>query len=222
MTSLTISTSLSSIGEANEGAAAGAKPILLLMHGYGSHEDDLTSLLPALGAGAGGDFDWASLRAPLVLREQTPAEVGSYAWVPIDRPGLPDRAAAAEATDAVLAWLDRHTAPSANVIPIGFSQGGLMVTQLLRREPQRFERGAVLSGFSLQGEQPGDGELARIRPPVFFGRGDQDQIITDATFARTTEWLAGHTTASERLYPGLAHGISPQELVDLATFLRAC
>ena len=135
MSRLKITTALSSFG----GAAArepGNRPILLLMHGYGSHEDDLTSLLPALGS----HFDWASLRAPLVLREQTPAEVGSYAWVPIDRPGLPDPEQASAATDAVLAWLDEHTPPAANVIPIGFSQGGLMVTQLLRRDPQRFER----------------------------------------------------------------------------------
>lgn len=214
MSQLAITTALSSIGE-GPGAEAGHRPILLLMHGYGSHEDDLTSLLPALGSG----FDWASLRAPLVLREQTPAEVGSYAWVPIDRPGLPDQAKASAATDAVLAWLDEHTPPAANVIPIGFSQGGLMVTQLLRRDPQRFERGAVLSGFSLQGEQTGDAELARIRPAVFFGRGDRDQIISDATFERTTAWLAGHTTATEKLYQGLAHGISPQELHDLAAFL---
>ncbi|MBF4548906.1 alpha/beta hydrolase [Pseudoclavibacter sp. VKM Ac-2888] len=211
MSGLAISTALSSID------ASSKRPILLLMHGYGSHEDDLTSLLPSLGDG----FDWASLRAPLVLREETPAEVGSYAWVPIDRPGLPDPAKAAAATDAVLAWLDQNTAPAANVIPIGFSQGGLMVTQLLRREPQRFERGAVLSGFSLQGEQPGDEELTSIRPPVFFGRGDRDQIISDATFDRTTAWLSGHATASEHTYPGLAHGISPQELEDLAGFLRA-
>lgn len=214
MSRLKITTALSSFG----GAAArepGNRPILLLMHGYGSHEDDLTSLLPALGS----HFDWASLRAPLVLREQTPAEVGSYAWVPIDRPGLPDPERASAATDAVLAWLDEHTPPAANVIPIGFSQGGLMVTQLLRRDPQRFERGAVLSGFSLQGEQPGDAELARIRPAVYFGRGDRDQIISDGTFERTTGWLAGHATATERLYEGLAHGISPQELQDLAAFL---
>lgn len=211
MSELAISTALSSID------ASSKRPILLLMHGYGSHEDDLTSLLPSLGDG----FDWASLRAPLVLREETPAEVGSYAWVPIDRPGLPDPAKATAATDAVLAWLDKNTAPAANVIPIGFSQGGLMVTQLLRREPQRFERGAVLSGFSLQGEQPGDEELTSIRPPVFFGRGDRDQIISDVTFDRTTAWLSDHTTASEHTYPGLAHGISPQELEDLAGFLRA-
>ncbi|PPF42549.1 phospholipase [Pseudoclavibacter sp. AY1F1] len=214
MSDLSITTALSSFAGSKSGAV-GKRPILLLMHGYGSHEDDLTSLLPAISTG----FDWASLRAPIVLREQTPDEVGSYAWVPIDRPGLPDPASASAATDAVLAWLDANTPPGANVIPIGFSQGGLMVTQLLRRDPQRFEWGAVLSGFSLQGEQPGDEALARIRPAVFFGRGDRDQIVSDATFERTTGWLAGHTTATERLYQGLAHGISPQELQDLTAFL---
>ncbi|NYF13842.1 phospholipase/carboxylesterase [Pseudoclavibacter sp. JAI123] len=214
MSHLAITTALTSAGGSLQDDAAD-RPILLLMHGYGSHEDDLTSLLPSLG----DRFAWASLRAPLVLRQQTPAEVGSYAWVPIDRPGLPDPGQAAAATDAVTAWLDEHTAPTASIIPIGFSQGGLMVTQLLRRDPQRFARGAVLSGFSLQGEQPGDAELARLRPPVFFGRGDRDQIISDETFERTTGWLADHATPTEKVYPGLAHGISPRELQDLAAFL---
>src|SRR3954447_25197056 len=67
-------------------------PLLLLLHGYGSNEQDLPSLLPHLPAG----FASAAVRAPLTLAP------GSYAWVPIGTPGRPNEDATAEATQALL------------------------------------------------------------------------------------------------------------------------
>lgn len=183
-------------------------PLLLLMHGYGSHEHDLVGLVPHLPDA----FRAVSVRAPL-------AAGSGYAWVPIVDPGRPDPAATQDAADAVLAWLDEHVPASTPVALLGFSQGGLMVTHLLRTRPERFFAGVVLSGFTADVDLPGDATLAEIAPPVFFGRGDVDPVITPEAFARTAAWLPGHTTLTDVLYPGLAHGISQQELVDVDAFL---
>ncbi|MEK8225152.1 hypothetical protein NKG05_01970 [Oerskovia sp. M15] len=64
----------------------------------------------------------------------------------------------------MLAWLDANVEPGTVVVPVGFSQGGLMVTQLLRTAPERFAAGVVLSGFVLDGPLPGDEALAERRP----------------------------------------------------------
>ena len=94
-----------------------------------------------------------------------------------------------------------------------------MVTQLLRHAPGRFPAGVVLSGFSLDAVLPGDEELARLRPPVFFGRGVVDGVISPETTARITAWLPAHSTLTAKVYPGLAHSISAEELGDISAFL---
>lgn len=200
------------------GSTAPDAPLLLLLHGFGSNEHDLVGLVPALQPASGPGFAAVSLRAPLVA---FPGARGQFAWAPIQAPGEPDPAPVEAATWAVLDWLDVHVEPSRAVVPLGFSQGGLMVTQLLRARPGRFAGGVVLSGFSLGGEQPGDAALAERRPPAFFGRGPLDQVIPAAAFARTHAFLAATTALRDVVYPGLAHGVGQQEVADVAAFLAA-
>jgi len=119
----------------------------------------------------------------------------------------------------VLAWLDANVHPGTPVVPLGFSQGGLMVTQLLRQAPGRFPAGVVLSGFTLDATLPGDEALAATRTPVFFGHGDADRVISAETTARASAWLPGHTALTEKVYVGLPHAISADELADVARFL---
>ena len=44
-------------------------------------------------------------------------------------------------------------------------------------------------------------------------------MIPAEAVERTAAWLAGHADAVVRVYPGLSHGISPDELADVAAFL---
>ena len=187
----------------------GTAPVTLLLHGYGSHEHDLAGLAPELRL----DGPWASLRAPLEL------PTGGAAWVAITTPGNPDPAALSDATDAVWAWVDAHVPSTAPVVAVGFSQGGLMASQLLRTRPHRVAATVILGGFVQGAEQPGDAVIAEERPPVFWGRGAEDRVIAPHAVARTAEWLPSHSSLVERVYPGLAHGISGEELADVRAFL---
>ncbi|MGW6007187.1 alpha/beta hydrolase [Oerskovia enterophila] len=192
------------------GSNRAGRPLLLLLHGFGSHEHDL----PAIAGHLPPVWDWASLRAPLA------AGNGGFSWFPLGVPGRPDPQPVAAATAAVLAWLDVNVEPGTAVVPVGFSQGGLMVTQLLRTAPERFAAGVVLSGFVLDAELPGDSALAARRPPVFFGHGDADQVIAPDATVRTSAWLPQHTDVTEVVYPGLPHSISAEELADVSAFLE--
>lgn len=182
--------------------------VAILLHGYGSNERDLAGLMPMLGM----QLPWASLRAPLS------AGPGS-AWFEITTPGSPDAAPVEAATAAIWAWVDEHLDAATHVVPIGFSQGGLMATQLLRTRPERVLAPVVLGGFVLGAPQPADAELAATRPAVFWGRGAEDRVIAAHAIARTGEWLPAHSTLTERVYPGLAHGIDARELADVREFL---
>jgi phospholipase/carboxylesterase len=188
--------------------AATPPAVALLLHGYGSNERDLAGLVPMLGL----QLPWASLRAPL------PAGPGT-AWFEITTPGSPDAAPVEAATAAIWAWVDEHLDATTRVVPIGFSQGGLMATQLLRTRPERVLAPVVLGGFVLGARQPADAELAASRPAVFWGRGADDRVIAPHAIVRTSEWLPAHSTLTERVYPGLAHGIDARELADVREFL---
>ena len=182
------------------------RPLIVLLHGYGSHEGDLFALSPALPLGA----TVASLRAPI------PTGPG-FAWWEVRDLGAPDLGQVDAAASTILDWLD--TISSTSVSLLGFSQGGAIALQLLRLAPERFASAVNLAGFVVPGDHPGDAELARIRPPVFWGRGTDDAVIPDAAIARTEQWLPEHADADIRIYEGLGHAVSTPELSDLVAFL---
>lgn len=197
--------------------ALSSRPLLVLLHGYGSFEGDLISLAPLLPPG----FVCASPRAPIDL---PPPIVNGYGWYEITQPGRPDVPALTRSTEAVFAWLDDLDAQVpgglGTIALMGFSQGGCMVTMLLRHRPERFAAGVVCSGFIAEMDAPGDAELERIRPPVFWGRDVHDPIIAEHLIPRTDAWLRTHTDLTVRTYPGIAHSISREEMRDISEFLQ--
>jgi len=194
-------------GELSADWTRDAPVALILFHGYGADEQDLAPLGPVLAPAV----PWAALRAPIELAH------GGYAWFPLVALGDRDPAGA---THAAWQWIDAHLAPDAKVVAAGFSQGGLMATQLLRTRPGRVAATVVLSGFVQAAPQPADERLAAERPAVFWGRGSRDPMINADAIERTGQWLAAHSTLTERVYPGLAHGIGNQEIADVRAFLR--
>ena len=185
------------------------RPLLIVMHGRGSNEEDLFALAPELPP----EFVIAALRAPI-------AEGPGWSWWETGISGNPDAELVDTAAAAVTSWLDSLPFTPSRIGAFGFSQGGAMATHLLRRDVARIAFAVNLAGFLVSGEQEGDAALAVSRPPVFWGRGADDPLFTDDIAARTEAWLPGHTTAEVQLYPGLAHSISRDELDDVNRFLR--
>ena len=191
------------------------RPLLVLLHGYGSHEGDLFALVPYLPA----EFVVAAVRAPLAPPFPTPG----WSWFPIEGLHARDGASATAAARALIAWLDEtagSAASPASIGLLGFSQGGVIALQALRLQPERFAFAVNLAGFVADGEMPGDAELADIRPPVFWGRGARDEVIPAERIAHTTQWLPGYVELSGRVYPGLTHSVSQEELDDVRAFLQ--
>ena len=183
------------------------RPLVVLLHGRGSNERDLAGLVPYLPSGG----VYASVRAPF-------PEGPGWSWFVRGVSGAPDRDAADEATDAVLGWLD--TLPAARSVAIGgFSQGGVVSLELLRRAPERFAGFANLSGYVIGGHHDEDAALETLRRPVFWGTDLTDPVIPASAIARTGEWLPSHSRLTARRYPGLGHSIAREEIDDLGAFL---
>jgi len=182
-------------------------PLLLLLHGYGADEHDLLPVGERLGFAALG------VRAPIAM------PWGGHAWAELgpEQPDLPAAAPYRAVAAELLDWLGTEVGDTRPVIPFGFSQGGLMVSELLRAAPGRFPTAVICSGF-IAGD-PGEHDDALRDTPVFYGWGTTDGRIPPSWVAATSAWLAAHVALTERSYPGLGHGISPVEISDISAFL---
>lgn len=186
--------------------------LLVMLHGAASSErDPFARLVPLLPE----DLIVSSPRGPV-------AEGDGYSWVSPEKraSATTDSDVAAvgnEVARAVLDWLD--TLPTFATIGIlGASQGACVAIQMLRAAPSRFDYAINLSGYSLPGSGEGDLELQRNRPPVFWGRGDFDEVIPQDYISRTAIWLRQHSTLTERTYE-MGHNVCPAELDDVAGFV---
>lgn len=186
-------------------------PLLVLLHGYGADEHDLIGLAPYLPSG----IAVASVAAPLAPPFPTPGR----SWYPIE--GLDGRRSddITVAAHAFLRWLDTAAVGAPSVALLGFSQGAAVALQSLRLAPERLGAVVALSGYAAPGDLPADESLRELRPAVFWGRGSADDVIPAALIAHTAQWLPEHSTLSGRVYTGLTHSISEEELGDVHQFL---
>ena len=186
------------------------RPLLVLLHGYASHEGDLFQLSPRLPLG----FVIASVRAPI-------AESRGWAWFSLAERGVgePHDREVADATNALLRWLDGLPVFSSTSL-LGFSQGAVVALEAIRLMPERFRSITALSGFVAAGGANGDDRLTELRPPVFWGRGTLDTLIPASAVERTDAWLPSHSSATIRIYENMGHSVSSDELTDITAFLR--
>lgn len=119
-------------------------PLLIMLHGYGSNEDDLMSLAPYLDP----HFSVISVRAPLVLG------TGGYAWFPIvwNERGLsikPDHVVAAVPTAVTFVEqaITTYSADPRRTLLLGFSQGATMSAGVLLHRPDLVGGAVLMSGF---------------------------------------------------------------------------
>ena len=200
------------------GQQLAAPPTLVLLHGYGSSERDLVSVLPVVQALLPGvDAQVLAIRGffPIAGRQ------GRYSWFPGDVWVQPPVAEIAEVADALADVVAQH---ADSAVWLGFSQGMCAAVTVLRRRPELVNALVALSGFSFDVDQPGDATLAREVAagrgvPAFYGRDPADPAIPAFASAWALRFLRAHTALQEHSYPGLGHSLSMPEIADVVSFL---
>lgn len=189
---------------ASESERAG-RPLLVVLHGHGMDETigsrEQSRLHP--------DLVVAALRAPLRAG-------GGYGWFKLNADVT--LADVDQSAAAVWEWVDGQSVTAVGVL--GFSQGTATAFQMLRRRPHGLDYVVNLSGLVAPLPDPGDAALQTLRPPVFWGHGDQDRVIPAPLVTSSRTWLSHHATLTECRYPGMGHNVSTAELDDLRAFLR--
>lgn len=185
------------------------RPLLVLLHGFGSTEGDMFALSRSLPL------------EPVIASVRAPLRAGpGYTWFPSDDASSEERFdSIADVTTSLLDWVD--STQSTGIGLLGLSQGGAMALELLRARPEAFDYVVQLSGFVVPSDHPGDTRLAELTPPVFWGRGTVDEVIPSSLIDHTQEWLPRHSSLTEGIYEGLGHAVSDAELSDVRAFIRA-
>jgi phospholipase/carboxylesterase len=186
-------------------------PLLVLFHGYLSNEQDLMGLVPGLPE----EFTVAAVRAPVALGP-------GYTWFPLMHE--PDFSVdkVTRAVADVCSWLDTVKEQHSSVSLLGFSMGMAVATSVLRHRPREIAAVVGLSGFAIPaaGDPFFDDEAVKaLRPPLFWGRDQADQVITADKVEFTHAWANGHVDLTKVLYAGIGHGVSAQELAHVKEFL---
>jgi phospholipase/carboxylesterase len=193
-------------------------PLLLLLHGYGSNEEDLFSFATELP----DEYYIISARAPYNM------QYGAYAWYAInfdaDENKFSDHEQAKISRDLIAQFIDEliQTYPidPKNVTLVGFSQGSILSYAIALSHPDKVQRVVALSGYvsePILEENYLRNDLSKLK--IFHSHGTVDQVIP-VEWARKTkpflEKLGINTTYKE--YP-VGHGVAPQNFYDFKNWL---
>lgn len=194
-------------------------PILFLIHGYGSNEQDLFSFIPTLPE------DWlvVSFRAP------RDSNNGDYAWFDIDFLSEENFLDVPQAEDAVKQVLENimkvsnHYGLTNNKTHLcGFSQGGMIVYSLALHYPELFSKIALLSTFPedrlLKDVVKDKKKLEHMR--FFVSHGTDDAAIPLEWAKKGAELLYDLSAYfSFREYMA-GHGVNQKNYMDLMEFFK--
>lgn len=194
-------------------------PLLLLLHGYGSNEEDLFSFASELPE----EYFVVSARAPYDMM------YGSYAWYAInfdaDENKFSDIDQAITSRDLIANFIDElienYPIDKGNVSLIGFSQGCILSYAVGLSYPEKVQRIVAMSGYfneQIAKENFEENDFSNLK--IFASHGTVDQVVP-VDWARKAEptlsKLGIDITYKE--YP-IGHGISPQNFYDFKTWLE--
>ncbi len=195
-----------------------APPLLLLLHGIGSNEEDLFGLAPYLDE----RFLVVSARAPISLGP------GAYGWFNIEftsRGMMADIEQAKRSLQQLPGFIDEliktYEADARRVYLMGFSQGAMMSLALTLTLPQKFAGAVIMSGRFPSHVLEGELDLDALKGKsliVTHGLYDPVLPIEEGRVTRERlEALAVELTYREYL---MGHEVSMESLRDVAAWLK--
>ncbi|MEF3121788.1 alpha/beta hydrolase [Kocuria flava] len=195
---------------ATAGSTDPGAPLVVLLHGRGSHEREILGVADHLPTGPA----YAAVRAPI-------PEGGGFAWFANRGIGRPVAASLAATTAWFRSWLDEAAPAGRPVVLIGFSGGAAFAGALLLSEPARFAGAAILNG-TLPFDAGIPVEPARLAgTPVFVAQGEADTVIPRELLERTWSYLHTGSGAAVRgrCDPG-GHGLGPRTVAELRHWVQ--
>lgn len=194
-------------------------PLLLMLHGYGSHENDLFGFANDLP----GDFFVISARAPYSLG------FGGFAWYEIDFNQLgggkmSNVEQARESRELVRTFVNEareaYNLKESDLWLMGFSQGCILSYGLALSYPQEVQKVLALSGYVLKDIVPAQYQPAAIQHLDFLVTHGTEDPVLPVEWARQTVKMLEQLNIKHlyREYP-IGHGINPECFADIKKWI---
>jgi phospholipase/carboxylesterase len=195
-------------------------PLLLMLHGFGSNEQDLFSMAPMLNNKA----MVVSLRAPISL------PWGGFAWYEIDFNQLGGgkmnnleqaRSSLQLLQQEIPRIHEKYGTDHNQTWLMGFSQGCILSYALSLNQPDRFSKVLALSGYILKELVPEKYPVDDLQNLDFFvSHGTQDEVLP-------VQWARSSAEVLEKLrinhqfreYP-MGHGVNPACFDDIRKWMK--
>lgn len=196
------------------------KPVLLLLlHGYGSNEDDLYSFAYDLPE----DLLVISARAPLSLG------FGGYAWYSIDfsanQEKFSDVMEAIHAREMIVGFIDelqqKYHFDQEKSMLLGFSQGAILSYAVALTYPDKIKNVLALSGYVFEDIiefSPDNEAIDSLR--FFCSHGTVDPVIPIQWARNSMDYLKKNSIIHDYHEYPMGHGVSPQNFADLKEWIE--
>jgi phospholipase/carboxylesterase len=212
-----------------EGVSSPSDLLFLGFHGYGNDESEMVRIINAICGDSNADnttgstvatfTHYPTTRRPSYLSFRAPHArpyIGHY-WYPDGCSVSERRRACTEIGDSVVQLLDAPAFGQFRKVLIGFSQGGYLSYRMVAEHPDVFDA-AILLSPSFKGEAASEPVAGHTRFALCHGTADRTIPAANQQCARAKLTATGNCTVFE--YPGMAHAVCDQEIIDLRNWLK--
>lgn len=196
----------------------GKAPVIFLLHGYGSNEEDLFSFAPDLPE----KYTIISVRAPY------PMQPFGHAWYAINfdanKGKWSDDKQAIRSREKIVRFMEEacttYGLDANNITLIGFSQGTILSYAVALSYPEKIKRVVGLSGYINEGilvEGYQDNAFEHLK--IYASHGQVDQVIPPEWAQRIPDFLDNLNI--EHVYEEfpVGHGVAPQNFYSFKKWL---
>lgn len=192
-------------------------PLLILLHGYGSNEQDLFSFAEELP----DQLLIVSAQAPLSMG------FGAYAWYSInfdDKNGkFSDLKEAKQSIDKIAIFIDEikekyNTNPEKTFL-LGFSQGAILSYSLSFMYPNKVQNVIALSGY-INSEMIPKKISTEIKTDYYCSHGSVDQVLPVEWARKSKPFLDNLGLKNVYSEYNIGHGVAPQNFYSFKTWIE--
>ncbi|HEY9183719.1 MAG TPA: alpha/beta fold hydrolase [Salegentibacter sp.] len=194
-------------------------PLLIMLHGYGSDENDLFSFAEELP----GELFIISVRAPY------PMQAFGNAWYAIHWDNtdgkFSDDEQAVESRDRIANFIneavEEYKVDKNNVSLLGFSQGTILSYAVALSYPEKVKNIIALSGYINQGILKNGYEKNDFSNLDFYcSHGSQDQVIPVQWARQNKPFLDKLGIKNQYSEFPVGHGVAPQNFFEFKSWLE--
>jgi phospholipase/carboxylesterase len=189
--------------------------LLILLHGYGSNEQDLFSFAEELSDEL------------LIVSAQAPYEMGggAFAWYAINfdanNDKFSDLVQAQKSVDKIALFIDeiktKYTTNPDKTFLLGFSQGAILSYALSFNYPNKIQHVIALSGYINDELLPK--KIKNSNTDYYISHGTVDQVLPIDWARKAPAFLEANNLRNEYSEYPVGHGVAPQNFYSFKSWI---